>query len=457
MANTLIPIQTYTLTSTAASVTFSSIPQNYTDLKIVVSARTDRASVQDIMLLSFNGSTTSFSAKYLEGNGSTAGSYTDQARGFGNADGANATSNTFGNTELYIPNYTGSSNKSWSGDGVNETNATAAYSSLFAGLWSNTAAITSIALTGSSSNFVSGSTFTLYGISNGVKATGGTLTVAGGYAYHTFTSTGSFLPNQRIKNAEVLIVSGGGGGGGLGGGGGAGGVLYSSSQVLTAGSSYTALVGAGGGAGTGGSTRSRGVKGSQSVFASISPQGGGSGAGHSDNLPANLSGGSGGGGSNSAGNDLYIDGGAGTAGQGNAGGRGYRTGGGYNAIGGGGGAGGAGGDGTGSGNAPIGGNGGNGTSAYSSWHAITGTGVFVNGTYYIAGGASGSFEGSAAGSPGTPGLGGGGLGGGRYTIATAGTANTGGGGGGGGVMSNGSVVDGTAGGSGLIIVRYPLS
>ena len=148
----------------AANIAFSSIPQGYTDLKVVVSARTDRASVQDIMLLSFNGSTTSFSARYLEGNGSTAGSYTDQARGFGNADGANATSNTFGNTELYIPNYAGSNNKSWSGDGVNETNATAAYSSLFAGLWSNTAAITSITLTGNISNFIQYSTATLYGI-----------------------------------------------------------------------------------------------------------------------------------------------------------------------------------------------------------------------------------------------------------------------------------------------------
>jgi len=147
-----------------STITFSNIPQNYTDLKVVVSARTDRASVQDIMLLSFNGSTASFSARYLEGNGSSTGSYTDQPRGFGNASGANATASTFGNTELYIPNYTSSSNKSWSGDGVNETNATAAFSSLFAGLWSNTAAITSITLTGNSSNFTQYTTATLYGI-----------------------------------------------------------------------------------------------------------------------------------------------------------------------------------------------------------------------------------------------------------------------------------------------------
>jgi hypothetical protein len=438
MPNTLIPIQTYTLTGTTASVTFSNIPQNYTDLKVVVNARTDRASVNDIMLLSFNGSTASFSARYLEGNGSSAGAYSDQARGFGNAAGANATSNTFGNTELYIPNYAGSTNKSWSGDGVNETSATAAFSSLFAGLWSSTAAITSIALTGNSSNFVSGSTFTLYGVSNGVKAVGGTLTVAGGYAYHTFTSTGSFMPNQKIKNAEVLAVAGGGGGAGtVGGGGGAGGVLYRSSQTLNAGNSYTALVGSGG---SGGATQAKGTSGSNSVFSSSVATGGG-GGGRGSGADANgLAGGSGGG--------AYSTGsvGAGTSGQGNNGGTGVSM----ENSGGGGGAGAAGANAT----ATVPGIGGIGTSLYTTWHSITSTGVLSGGVYYIAGGGGGggfSYNG------GIGGAGGGGTGGSSGGAAgTAATANTGGGGGG-ATYNNSTQYVGGAGGSGLIIVRYPLS
>jgi hypothetical protein len=438
MPNTLIPIQTYTLTSSASSVTFSNIPQNYNDLHIVVSARTDRASVQDIMLLSFNGSTSSFSSRYLEGNGSSAGVYADQARGFGNACGANATANTFGSTELRISNYASSNSKSWSSDGVNETNATAAFSSLFAGLWSNAAAITSIALTGNSSNFVSGSTFTLYGVSNGVKATGGTLTVAGGYAYHTFTSTGSFMPNQKIKGAEILTVAGGGGGAGtLGGGGGAGGVLYRSSQTLNAGNSYTALVGSGG---SGGATQVKGTSGSNSVFSSSVATGGG-GGGRGAGADANgLAGGSGGG--------AYSTGsvGAGTSGQGNNGGTGVSM----ENSGGGGGAGAVGGNAT----ATVPGVGGIGTSSYTTWHSVTSTGALAIGMYYIAGGGGGggfSYDG------GNGGYGGGGAGGAAAGAAgSAATANTGGGGGG-ASYNNSTQYTGGAGGSGLIIVRYPLS
>jgi len=82
--------------------------------------------------------------------------------------GANATANTFGNDELYIPNYTGSTYKSISSDTVSESNGSApsdAIASLWAGLWNNTAAITSITLSpGAGGTFVQYSTFHLYGI-----------------------------------------------------------------------------------------------------------------------------------------------------------------------------------------------------------------------------------------------------------------------------------------------------
>jgi hypothetical protein len=166
MANTYVKIgSTVTVGSGgAASIDFTSIPATYTNLIVKVCARTDRASINDIMLLAFNGSTSSFTSRYLEGNGASAGSYTDQPRGFGNAAGSLATSSTFGNSELYIPNYAGSTNKSYSGDGVEENNATTAFSSLFAGLWSNAAAINQITIYGNGSNFVQYSTASLYGI-----------------------------------------------------------------------------------------------------------------------------------------------------------------------------------------------------------------------------------------------------------------------------------------------------
>ncbi len=74
---------------------------------------------------------------------------------------------TFASTEVYIPNYAGSTNKSYAVDQVQETNGTTAYMNLLAGLWSNTAAITSIKIEGRDTTItmVQHSTATLYGIS----------------------------------------------------------------------------------------------------------------------------------------------------------------------------------------------------------------------------------------------------------------------------------------------------
>jgi hypothetical protein len=451
MPNTLIPIQTYTLTSTATSVTFSGIPQNYTDLKLVISARVSNSATQGILDIQFNGSSANFDLRYLGQSNTSVVSYT-RASGFGtNMAGyypaANSTASTFGNVELYFPNYSSTTaSKSVFIDAVMENNSSTIQNGLVSGLWSQNSAITSLTFSETTGgNLVSGSTFTLYGVSNGVKATGGTLIVAGGYAYHTFTSTGSFLPNQRIKNAEVLCVAGGGGGGArFGGGGGAGGVLYASRQTLNAGNTYTALVGAGGTAGT----TISGKQGSNSVLSSVIAIGGGAGGGSDPTTSGGL-GGSGGGG---MGSTESPNGGSATSGQGYAGGSGgSTTENDYRRSGGGGG--GAGAVGTNVYNTGLRGDGGAGTASYSAWHAITGTGVLSSGSYYIAGGGGGGIYGSSGSTSG--GTGGGGAGSRASTggTATAGTANTGGGGGGAG----GDGGTGGAGGSGLIIVRYPLS
>jgi hypothetical protein len=78
-----------------------------------------------------------------------------------------ATSNTFGNGEFYIPNYAGATNKSASNDGVSENNGTTAYAGLAANLWSNTAAINRVTFTpDAGSDFVQHSTIYLYGVKN---------------------------------------------------------------------------------------------------------------------------------------------------------------------------------------------------------------------------------------------------------------------------------------------------
>ena len=85
--------------------------------------------------------------------------------------------------------------------------------------------------------------------SYGADPTGGTITTAGGYKYHTFTSSGTFAAPLAKSGIDVLIVAGGAAGGGRynSGGGGAGGMLEYTNQ--TANGSHTVTIGAGGAGG----------------------------------------------------------------------------------------------------------------------------------------------------------------------------------------------------------------
>jgi hypothetical protein len=167
MANTYTLIEAKTISSAVSSVTFTSIPQTYTDLNLLFSIRSSRAAVAENILLAFNGSTSSFTNKVLIGQGNSGIDNTTTARYGGFATGDTATANVFANNSLYIPNYTSSEYKSYSVDAAEEDNAGLAFVGLGAGLWSNTAAITSIEFTlAQSNNFKQYCTFYLYGIKN---------------------------------------------------------------------------------------------------------------------------------------------------------------------------------------------------------------------------------------------------------------------------------------------------
>ena len=151
----------------AASIVFSGIPQTYTDLQIVYSARSNRSAVGDDMYIRFNGLSTNLSSIYSYGTGSSVASSSDAGIAFvGYLTGDTATASTFSNGMSYIPNYTGSTIKSVSTDSVTENNATTAYTQLNAGLWSSTSAITSITLDPFGTDFAQHSSASLYGIKN---------------------------------------------------------------------------------------------------------------------------------------------------------------------------------------------------------------------------------------------------------------------------------------------------
>lgn len=167
MPNTFVKIATVTVGSGGtSSINFNSIPSTYTDLCLKISSRSTVSGVNDYPVIKFNGVGTSYSLVTVVGNGSAASSYTDTLV-YAVGAGGTQTANTFGNSEFYIPNYAGATNKSVSIDGVNENNATNATTALTAGLWSDTPAITSIAITpfNAGQTFVQYTTATLYGIS----------------------------------------------------------------------------------------------------------------------------------------------------------------------------------------------------------------------------------------------------------------------------------------------------
>ena len=164
MVNTFIKIQTVTVgAGGAATIDFTSIPQIYTDLVLVASLRRDTAGGNT--WVKFNSTSTGFTAKQIFGYGTGFGSsnLTNDSQGpLANESGF--TASVFSNCEMYMPNYTSSNNKSSSITSVTENNAATSYHNMMAGLWANTAAITSMSIVPNSGNLVQYSTATLYGI-----------------------------------------------------------------------------------------------------------------------------------------------------------------------------------------------------------------------------------------------------------------------------------------------------
>jgi hypothetical protein len=155
MAITYTPIATNTLTANAASYTFSSIPSTYTDLVLIIS---NTAVSSDTMYYRFNGDTSVlYSDTYIFGDGTTgSGRHANYSAIIG--AGINATQS---HQIINIMNYSNSTTYKTTLLRANVSGVAATVA--FAGLWRSTAAITSITLY-LDANFVTGSTFTLYGI-----------------------------------------------------------------------------------------------------------------------------------------------------------------------------------------------------------------------------------------------------------------------------------------------------
>ena len=428
--NTYTALATQTLGTAASSVTFSSIPQGYTDLRMVISAKSTHTATTQVKL-NFNSDTSSnYSWTRLFGDGSSPGSDRTSATTYYELGYISGTDGSGGFDILTcdVMNYSNATTYKTSLTKWQDMNASSKYLMTVVSLWKKTPeAINTIALTTSNGNFATGSTFTIYGIAAQVtpgtaKATGGTITYDNyGNVIHTFTSNGTFTPTSNLTGVDYLVVAGaGGGGGGVAGsrghgGGGAGGYRTTvgvsgggsaaeSTLSLTSGTGYAVTVGAGG---SGNSGLGLAGSGTSSVFSTITSIGGGGGA--SATLGSNgANGGSGGGAGDSVGS--ATSGGTGTSGQGFRGGNNGGAPGGMGGSGGG-------------GAASAGGDLASGTATGSSGGSGIATAISSSSVTYASGGKGG--DASAGG-----------------TAGATGSANTGIAGGGGN------------GGSCIVIIRY---
>lgn len=159
------------LSSTASSVTFSSIPQTYKNLLLIMDMRTSVAAAVDTVVIRLNGDAgANYDRQVLAvGNATTtaAASIGTTVAEIAQVPAASATANFFGSAVVFFPAYTRAQHKGFLAYGGSRDLANVANIGLrlYAGWWRNVAAITQIdILPTTGPNFVSGCSFYLYGL-----------------------------------------------------------------------------------------------------------------------------------------------------------------------------------------------------------------------------------------------------------------------------------------------------
>lgn len=212
----LQPIYTQTAPGNSSEITFNNIPQNFTDLLIVVSARAGIAALSDGIIAKFNGSVSNFSFLSVEGNGSAASSGSSATTAnIARTNGSTATANSYASSVIYIPNYSRGNTKQITVSTVSETNATTTFMNFYSIFWNDRSPITSISFPqNSGTNYTSDSTFTIYGVSN-IYDTGtplaptlGAVTDLGGVASFAFTpndtATGQTADYYSVQDIAIM-------------------------------------------------------------------------------------------------------------------------------------------------------------------------------------------------------------------------------------------------------------
>jgi len=164
------PIYTKTFTtSTAGAFTFNNIPQQYTDLMVAASTRTDAAAyVTQYYVLPNTDTTNIASWQYMLNTGTTGLSSRAANTSFlpmAVIPGSSSTSGIFGNAEWWFNNYSSTTKyKSMMCHSVSERDSATNFGQQIAGgTYRTNTAITTLYFP-VSGNFITGTTFTLYGV-----------------------------------------------------------------------------------------------------------------------------------------------------------------------------------------------------------------------------------------------------------------------------------------------------
>ena len=171
------PIYTQTVGSGgASSITFNNIPQYFTDLMIVFSARNTTSGTTYVNFLPNNDTSAVLSYTYVDISPAAGTAYSGRSTGanfgfFSLVPNNASSANTFNNGSFYIANYSGNQYKQIISETVMENNSVGTTVSVSPNvfLWSKTSAISSLVISDrlSSGNIAQYSTFTLYGITKG--------------------------------------------------------------------------------------------------------------------------------------------------------------------------------------------------------------------------------------------------------------------------------------------------
>lgn len=166
MAATYVLIEAKTAPNSSTSAyTFSSIPQTYNDLALLVSARNQNANYGGYQVR-VNGSTSNQGYQFFRGYSNTKqANYRTDMIDVANLPISNTSNGVFSADAFYFPNYTSTTmSKNFTANSGNLYNTTD-FSLRLSGAteWATTN-ITSIVVTLDVDTFVQGSTFRLYGI-----------------------------------------------------------------------------------------------------------------------------------------------------------------------------------------------------------------------------------------------------------------------------------------------------